>query len=130
MPCSTPIGVSPGLRMRAVMPIAQAEAETSQASETRSWFSNCASASLSSISLSAVAPSGTRSSASASTIRARPSRVDSEYSRRNSSTPKPPVSARIFSISRVASASMRASASAVKRASPSSRLISWASSGA
>ena len=46
--------------------------------------------SLSSISRSAVAASGTRSSASASTISARPSWVDSEYSRSKSSMPPSP----------------------------------------
>ena len=85
-------GVSPGWMMRAEMPSAQAEAETSSAFDLTSWWVQSPAESLSSISRSAVAASGTRSSASASTIRARPSWVESEYSRRKSSMPpSPPV---------------------------------------
>ena len=58
--------------MRAVTPSVQAEADTSSASE-RTWCDDQSpAASLSSISRSAVAASGTRSSASASTMRASP----------------------------------------------------------
>ena len=70
-------GVSPGWITRAVMPSVQAEAETRNVPEV-SGSDQSPAASLSSISASAVAASGTRSSASASTIRARPSLVDSE----------------------------------------------------
>ena len=83
-------GVSPGWMMRAEMPSAQAEAETSSAVDFTSWRVQSPAESLSSISRSAVAESGTRSSASASTIRARPSLVESEYSRRKSSMPPSP----------------------------------------
>ena len=104
-------GFSPGWMMRAEMPSAQADAETSSAFDFTSWWVQSPEESLSSIRRSAVAESGTRSSASASTMRARPSRVESEYSRRKSSMPpSPPVSARIASTSRVARASTRASA--------------------
>ena len=110
-------GVSPGWMMRAEIPSAQAEAETSSAWDFTSWWVQSPVASLSSISRSAVAASGTRSSASASTIRASPSRVESEYSRRKSSIPpSPPDFARIASTSRVARASMRASAAAARGA--------------
>ena len=71
-------GVSPGWMIRAVMPSVQAEAETRKASDFSSAVSQSPVASLSSIRRSAVAASGTRSSASASTISARPSLVDSE----------------------------------------------------
>ena len=71
-------GVSPGWMMRAVMPSVQAEAETSSVCDFRSADDQSPVASLSSIRRSAVAESGTRNSASASTMRARPSRVDSE----------------------------------------------------
>ena len=63
---------------RAVMPSVQAEAETSNALDLPLWCDQSPAASLSSISRSAVAASGTRSSASASTISARPSLVESE----------------------------------------------------
>ncbi len=71
-------GVSPGWMMRAVMPSVQAEAVTSSALERTSWEDQSPVASLSSIRRSAVAASGTRSRASASTMRARPSLVDNE----------------------------------------------------
>ena len=71
-------GVSPGWMMRAVMPSVQAEAETRNAFDFTSCDDQSPVASLSSISRSAVAASGTRSSASASTMRASPSLVDSE----------------------------------------------------
>ena len=71
-------GVSPGWMMRAVMPSVQAEADTSSAFDLGSWDDQSPVASLSSIRRSAVAASGTRSSASASTISARPSLVDNE----------------------------------------------------
>ena len=71
-------GVSPGWITRAVMPSVQAEAETRKVSDFRSAVSQSPVASLSSIRRSAVAESGTRSSASASTIRASPSLVESE----------------------------------------------------
>ena len=71
-------GVSPGWMMRAVTPSVQAEADTSSALDFTSWVDQSPVASLSSISRSAVAASGTRSSASASTISASPSLVDSE----------------------------------------------------
>ena len=72
-----PSGVSPGWMTRAVTPRVQAEAETRNPPEP-SALDQSPAASLSSISASAVAPSGTRSSASASTISARPSLVESE----------------------------------------------------
>ncbi len=71
-------GVSPGWMMRAAMPSVHAEAETRSAVDMTSLSSQWPAASLSSISRSAVAASGTRSSASASTISARPSLVESE----------------------------------------------------
>ncbi len=64
--------------MRAVMPSVQAEAETMSALDLTLWDDQSPVASLSSISRSAVAASGTRSSASASTISASPSLVESE----------------------------------------------------
>ena len=64
--------------MRAVMPRVQAEAETKSAFDLTLWDDQSPVASLSSISRSAVAASGTRSRASASTMRASPSLVDSE----------------------------------------------------
>ena len=70
-------GVSPGWITRAVMPSVQAEAETRKVPEV-SGSDQSPAASLSSISRSAVAPSGMRSSASASTISAKPSLVDNE----------------------------------------------------
>ena len=71
-------GVSPGWMMRAVTPSVQAEAVTSSALDRTSWDDQSPVASLSSISRSAVTASGTRSSASASTISASPSLVDKE----------------------------------------------------
>ena len=71
-------GVSPGWMMRAVMPSVQAEAETKSAFDLTSCDDQSPVASLSSIRRSAVAASGTRSSASASTMSARPSLVDKE----------------------------------------------------
>jgi hypothetical protein len=71
-------GVSPGWMMRAVMPSVQAEAETTRAFDLTPWEDQSPDASLSSISRSAVVASGTRSSASASTMRASPSLVDKE----------------------------------------------------
>ena len=71
-------GVWPGAISRAVMPSVQAEAETSSVSPLWSGCDQSRPESLSSISRSAVAASGTRSSASASTISARPSWVDNE----------------------------------------------------
>ena len=65
-------------RLRAVMPSVQAEAETSSVLDFSSEDDQSPVASLSSISRSAVAASGTRSSASASTIKAKPSLVESE----------------------------------------------------
>jgi hypothetical protein len=64
--------------MRAVTPSVQAEAETSSALDLTWCEDQSPVASLSSISRSAVAASGTRSSASANTMRASPSLVDSE----------------------------------------------------
>ena len=64
--------------MRAVMPRVQAEAATRSAFDLTLWDDQSPVASLSSISRSAVAASGTRRSASASTMRASPSLVDSE----------------------------------------------------
>ena len=61
-----------------VMPSVQAEAETRSVCDLSSEDDQSPAASLSSIRRSAVAASGTRSSASASTIRAKPSGVDSE----------------------------------------------------
>ena len=71
-------GVSPGWMMRAVTPSVQAEAETSSALDLTWCEDQSPVASLSSISRSAVAASGTRSNASANTMRASPSLVDSE----------------------------------------------------
>ncbi len=124
-------GVSPGCTMRAVMPSAQADADTSSAPDLVSWCDQSAAASLSSISRSAVAASGTRSSASAKTMRARPSLVESEYSRRKSSMPPSgPAPARIARIRVVARASMRRSASAPRGASRSKRRAMSSSGGA
>jgi hypothetical protein len=104
------------------MPSAQAEAETSQASDLVTRWDQSVPDSLSSISASAVTESGTRSSASASTMSASPSLVVSEYSRRKSSMPpSPPEAARMAPISRRARASIRASASGVRRAVDRSR---------
>ena len=64
--------------MRAVMPSVQAEAETKSALDLTWCDDHSPVASLSSISRSAVAASGTRSSASANTMRASPSLVESE----------------------------------------------------
>ena len=61
----------------AVRPSVQAEADTSSAVERASCCAQSPPLSLSSISRSAVSASGTRSSASASTISARPSLVES-----------------------------------------------------
>ena len=71
-------GVSPGWMMRAAMPSVQAEADTSKAVDLISPSSQRPAASLSSISRSEVTASGTRRSASASTIIASPSLVESE----------------------------------------------------
>ena len=71
-------GVSPGWMMRAVRPSVQAEAETKSALDLTSWDDQSPVASLSSIRRSAVAASGTRSSASASTMSASPSLVVKE----------------------------------------------------
>ncbi len=71
-------GVSPGWMIRAVMPSVQAEADTRNESDFSSAVSHSPVASLSSIRRSVVASSGTRSSASASTISASPSLVDNE----------------------------------------------------
>ena len=60
------------------MPSVQAEAETKIALDFTSLSSQRPAASLSSIRRSAVAASGTRNSASASTMSARPSLVESE----------------------------------------------------
>ena len=123
-------GVSCAWMMRADRPSAQAEAETSSDSERTSWWEKSAALSLSSIRRSAVALSGTRSSASASTMRAEPSLVESEYSCRKSSIPPtPPARARIASISAVARASMRVSAAGSRPASARKRAAS-SSSGA
>ena len=87
--------------------------------------------SLSSISRSAVWLSGTRSSASASTIRARPSLVESEYSRSISSTPpSPPARARMASMRSRARASMRPPASGASAAPRQSRRAMATSSSA
>ena len=71
-------GVSPGWMTRAAMPSVQAEAETRSAVDFTSPSRQRPAASLSSISRSAVAASGTRNSASASTMSASPSLVESE----------------------------------------------------
>ena len=71
-------GLSPGWMMRAAIPSVHAEAETRSAGDLMSLSSQRPAASLSSIRRSAVAESGTRSSASASTISASPSLVESE----------------------------------------------------
>ena len=124
-------GVSPGWMMRAEMPSAQADAETSSALDFTSWRVQSPDESLSSISRSAVPESGTRSSASASTIRARPSGVESEYScRKSSMPPSPPDFWRIASISRVARLSMRASAAAARGAVASNAAASASSAAA
>ena len=105
-------GVSCEPITRAEMPSAQAEAETSRAGERTSWAAKSPADSLSSMRRSAVALSGTRSSDSASTISARPSLVESEYScRKSSMPPTPPARARIAATRAPARASMRASAS-------------------
>jgi hypothetical protein len=75
-PSSTVSGVSPGWMILTVSPRVQADADTSKVGER--VCDQSPAASLSSIRRSAVAASGTRSSASASTIRASPSRVESE----------------------------------------------------
>ncbi len=117
-----PSGVSPGWMTRAVTPSAQAEAETSQASERVARCAQSVPDSLSSMSASAVRESGTRKSASASTMRARPSLVVSEYSRRKSSMPpSPPDFARMAPMSARALSSIRASAAAGSAAPASSR---------
>ena len=127
----TPSGVSPGWMTREVNPSAQLDAETSSASDLVSRFDQSVAPILSSISRSAVAESGTRSSASASTISASPSLVESEYSRRKSSMPpSPPERARIASTRRAARASTRASASRGRLAPASSRPAISPSSGA
>jgi hypothetical protein len=89
----TPSGVSPGLMTFADSPSAHAEAATNGDPPWPSCVAQPPCFNLSSMSLSCVAASGTRSSASASTISANPSRVDSPYSRRKSSTPPMPVPA-------------------------------------
>src|ERR1700730_645838 len=66
---------------RADIPSAHAEALTRKALDLVSWWTKSPCPSLSSMKRSAVAASGTRSSASASTISARPSLVDSANSR-------------------------------------------------
>ena len=71
-------GVSPGWITRAAMPSVHAEAETRSAVDLTSPSSQRPAASLSSIRRSAVAASGTRNSASASTMSASPSLVESE----------------------------------------------------
>ena len=71
-------GVSPGWMMRAVMPSVQADADTRNAFDRTLWDDQSPVASLSSISRSAVAASGTRSNASANTMSASPSLVESE----------------------------------------------------
>src|SRR5215472_975591 len=114
---------------RAAMPSVQAEAETRSAVDLTSPSSQRPAASLSSISRSAVAASGTRNSASASTIKARPSLVESEKAcRKSSMPPKPPILARIASISPRARASIRRSA-ASSRADASMNLTARSSSG-
>ena len=102
---------------RAVTPKAQAEAETSNAPDCVSWCKKSPWLSLSSINWSDVAASGTRKRASANTISAKPSGVESEYSRSNSSTPpRPDDLERIASIMPVAVVSMRSSASRASEA--------------
>ena len=70
--------VSPGWMMRAATPSVHADAETRSAVDLSSPSSQRPAASLSSIRRSAVAASGTRNNASASTMSARPSLVESE----------------------------------------------------
>ncbi|MEY9337404.1 hypothetical protein ABIF32_001498 [Bradyrhizobium elkanii] len=126
-----PCGVSPGWITRADMPSAQAEALTRNALDLVSWLTKSPWPSLSSMNWSAVRASGTRSSASASTISASPSLVDSANSRSMSSTPPSGSSlARIASIRRVAVRSICASASAPSFASWRRRAAMAASSGA
>ena len=97
--------------MRAATPSVQAEADTKSAVDRMSPSSQRPAASLSSISRSAVAASGTRRSASASTMSASPSLVESEYACRKSSTPPNPVfCSRIASTRRRARKSIRPSA--------------------
>ena len=126
-----PSGVSPGWMMRAVMPSAQAEALTRKASERVSWWAKSPWPSLSSMSRSAVAASGTRRSASARTMRASPSLVDNEYSRSTSSTPPSPARwERIASMRSRAPASTRRSRSSGSRAPCRRRAAIAASSSA
>ena len=117
--------------MRAVMPKVHADAETSRAFDLISWDDHSLVASLSSINRSAVGASGTRSSASARTMRASPSLVDKEYACRKSSTPpRPPVLARMPSMRRRAHASMRRSACGGRSACGSSDAAMASSGGA
>src|ERR1700720_2877704 len=116
---------------RAAMPSVQAEAETKSAVDLTSPSSQRPAESLSSISRSAVAASGTRRSASASTISASPSLVESENACRKSSTPpKPPSLPRIASIRRRARASIRRSAAPLRGTSAKNLAASSSSAGA
>ena len=108
----------------------QAAAWASPASERTSWWAKSPSRSLSAMSRSAVAASGTRSSASARLISASPSRVVSAYSSNRVSTAPCPASLRIAAIRSAASASTPGSASGGSTASRSSVSASAASSGA
>src|SRR5437879_6026983 len=112
-----PSGVSPGWITRADIPSAHADALTRNALDFVSWCTKSPWPSLSSMNWSAVRASGTRSKASASTISARPSLVESANSRSMSSTPPSRSSlALIASIRRVAVRSIRASCAASKPA--------------
>ena len=127
MPPMMPWGVSPGWTMRLDRPSAQMEAATNSLSPWPACSSQSPPPSLSSISRSWVALSGMRNSASASTISASPSRVESANSRRKSSNPPiDPERARMASISAVAVASTRASAAGASLVSATYRRMSSA----
>ena len=131
-PRRTPSGVSVALTSRAPSPSAQADALTRiESGRVSGPAAKPPWPSLSSISRSAVASSGTRNRPSASTISARPSGVESEYSRSSASMPPMPLAlARMAATRRLASASMRVSRPAGRVAARRNCSASTASSGA
>ena len=120
-----PSGVSPGRTTRVDSPRPHVAADTNKDPDSFLPSSRCAQSPtpiFSSISASCVARSGTRSSASAMTISARPSRVDNPYSLRKSSRPPtPPERERMPSIRDRATASTRVSSAIASRTADSSR---------
>jgi len=114
---------------RPVSMSAQVEAFTNSESDWPRCASQSASAILSLISLSTVAASGTRSSASARHISTTPSRLDSSNScRKASSPPRPTRSRRTAATSRRARSAMRSCASCGRLAASSRARTTAASS--